>query len=367
MRVALAHDYLTQRGGAERVTLSLHKAFPDAPLYTTLYEPASTYPEFGAADLRLSPINRIAAFRRDHRLALPFLGAAVRSLKVVDADVTLASTTAFMHGINSDDIPLVVYCHSPARFIYLTDEYLGRPAHRSGMGLGLLLSRPYLRWWDQRAARRAQRYLCNSRVVAERIERVYGIEAMVIPPPHAVATDGSQEAPAALQDWDEGYHLVVSRLLPYKNVDVVIEAFRGLDERLVIVGKGPMEAELRASLPSNVRLLCGITDSELRWVYAHAAMLVAASYEDFGLAPLEAASFGVPTLALHAGGFLDTIDEAINGAFFDTVSVAELRRIVIETRVRVWDHTLIKQHAALFSEDRFAERIKEQLRLALAS
>ena len=366
MRVALAHDYLTQRGGAERVALSLHKAFPDAPLYTTLHNPPATYPEFADADLRLSPLNRVPAFRHDHRLALPFLGGAVQRLVVRDADVVLASTTAFMHGITTGDIPLVVYCHSPARFVYLLDEYLGKPAHHSPVGLGLLALRPYLRRWDQRAAQHAVRYLCNSRVVAERIERVYGFEAVVIPPPHAVDALGEQQPPPVLADWHDGYHLVVSRLLPYKNVHTVIDAFRGLDERLVVVGRGPLEAELRAAAPPNVRLLAGISDAELRWVYAHATALVAASYEDFGLTPLEAASFGVPTLALRAGGFLDTIDEAVNGRFFTEVSAGAVRAAVRQNRDAVWNADAIRGHAALFTEERFAARITEQLTLALA-
>jgi glycosyltransferase involved in cell wall biosynthesis len=365
VRVALAHDYLTQRGGAERVALTLHQAFPESPLYTTLHNPETTYPEFAHADLRLSPLNRVAAFRRDHRLALPFLGAAVEGLVVRDADVALASTTAFMHGITTGDIPLVVYCHSPARFIYLLDEYLGRPAHASPMGLGLLAARPYLRWWDQRAARRATRYLCNSRVVAERIQRVYGFDAVVIPPPHAISADAAQTTPEAVADWADGYHLVVSRLLPYKNVHTVVDAFRGVDERLVIVGKGPMEAEIRASLPPNVRLLSGISDAELRWVYAHATALIAASYEDFGLAPLESASFGVPTLALRAGGFLDTIDESVNGAFFATVDAATVRDAVVSNRSATWDATAIRHYADGFTPSRFVDRITEQLRLAI--
>lgn len=365
MRVALAHDYLTQRGGAERVTLSLHKAFPEAPLYTTLYEPAATYPEFAHADLRLSPLNRVAPFRRDHRLALPLLGAAVRRLRVSDADVVLASTTAFMHGIDAGDVPLVVYCHSPARFIYLIDEYLGRPARTTPVGLALLGARPYLRWWDQRAAGRATRYLCNSRVVQQRIEQVYGREATVVPPPHAIDAEGPREAPLGMSDWADGYHLVVSRLLPYKNVHTVVEAFRGLDQRLVIVGRGPMEAELRAALPANVRLLSGISDAELRWVYGQATALVAASYEDFGLTPLEAAAFGVPTLALRAGGYLDTLDEAVNGTFFPQVSVDHVRAAVRANDGRTWDAEAIRRHAAGFSEESFAAKVREQLSLAV--
>lgn len=151
MKIAIAHDYLTQRGGAERVVLAMSRAFPEAPIYTTLYDPDGTYPEFADADIRTSALNRIALFRRDHRRALPFLPAAVDSLRI-DADVVLVSSSGWAHGFPTRGRRLV-YCYSPARWVYLTDTYLGRPAGTSALGVALLGLRPMLRAWDRARAR----------------------------------------------------------------------------------------------------------------------------------------------------------------------------------------------------------------------
>ena len=359
-RVAIAHDYLTQRGGAERVVLALHRAFPEAPIHTTLYDPDGTYPEFRGARVVVSPINRVAPLRRRHRAALPLLPYAVSRLPV-DADVVVASSSGWAHGVPTTGRKLV-YCHAPARWLYQAEAYLGGPASRSLQGQALTLLSGWLRRWDRRAAASADRYLANSTAVGERITAAYGIDAEVVPPPHGVDADGARSPVDRLVDWaDDGYLLLVSRLLPYKNVDVAVEAVRGLPERLVVVGSGPMAAHLRASAPDNVRLLSGLTDAQLRWTYAHARRLLAPSLEDFGLTPLEASAFGVPTLALRAGGYLDTIDEGVNGAFFAEPTVASARAAIVADRDRRWEATAIRAHAAQFSEARFRERMRAEV------
>ena len=359
-RVAIAHDYLTQRGGAERVVLALHRAFPDAPIHTTLYDPEGTYPEFRDAHVVVSPIDRLAPLRRRHRAALPLLPYAVSRLPV-DADVVVASSSGWAHGVPTTGRKLV-YCHAPARWLYQAEAYLGRPAYRSVQGQGLTLLKGWLRRWDRRAAASADRYLANSTVVGERITAAYGIDAEVVPPPYGVDADAARSPVPHLADWaDDGFLLVVSRLLPYKNVDVAIDAVRGLPERLVVVGSGPLAAQLRAAAPDNVRILSDLSDAELRWAYAHAHALLAPSLEDFGLTPLEAAAFGVPTLALHGGGYLDTIDERVNGTFFETPTVEDLRGAVLANRERHWDADAIREHAAHFSEHRFRERIQNEV------
>ena len=138
----------------------------------------------------------------------------------------------------------------------------------------------------------------------------------------------SQEPVAALDGWQD-YHLVVSRLLPYKNVEAVVEAFRDLPERLVIVGHGPLRRTLERRLPANVRLLSNLTDAQLRWVYAHSRALVAPALEDYGLTPLEAAAYGKPTLALGAGGYLDTVVPGTTGIFFSQPSPRDIRASVL--------------------------------------
>lgn len=364
-RVAIAHDYLTQRGGAERVVLALHRAFPDATIHTTLYDPENTYPEFRDAHVVVSPLNRIGPLRREHRAALPLLSYAVSRLPV-DADVVVVSSSGWAHGVPATGRKLV-YCHAPARWLYQAEAYLGGPATRSLRGRVLMVLGAGLRRWDRRAAASADRYLANSTVVQERIATAYGIEADVLAPPYGIDPADPQEPVAALEDWAaDGYLLVVSRLLPYKNVDVAVEAVRDLPERLVVVGSGPLEARLRAEAPDNVRIVTSLTDAELRWTYAHARTLLAPSLEDFGLTPLEAAAFGVPTLALHAGGYLDTIDEDVNGMFFDNPTAEAVRAAVVAARDRVWDTAAVRAHAERFSEARFHTRIRAEVERLLA-
>lgn len=164
---------------------------------------------------------------------------------------------------------------------------------------------------------------------------------------------------APLADWaDEGYLLIVSRLLPYKNVGAAIEAVRGTGHRLVVVGDGPLRAEIASSAPPNVRLARDLTDAQLRWVYAHATCLLAPSLEDFGLTPLEAAAAGVPTVALRAGGYLDTVLEGRTGVFVDEVTPRTIAAGIAAAEQTRWDPAAIRAHATSFGEDRFAQRVR---------
>ena len=361
-RVAIAHDYLTQHGGAERVVLALHQIFPEAPIYTTLYEPQSTYPEFADADIRTGWLNKFAPFRANHRYALPLYPLAVAMVNI-NADVVIASASAWAHGFHRTG-KMIVYCHSPARFLYQSQEYLGGPLWRSPEGIALaLLRRPMVRR-DHRMATRADRYLANSSVVRERIREIYGIEAEVVPPPAGrLRMDGpppgNADALPGLSDWARsGYHLVVSRLLPYKNVQTAVRAFAGMPgQRLVVVGDGPLRAQLNAEAGNNVRFLTGLSDTQLSWVYAHARALVAPSHEDFGLTPVEAASYGIPTLALRAGGYLDTVQPGVTGLFFEHPTPHEISEAVLAAEARVWDASAIRRHAAQFDQAHFARRI----------
>lgn len=366
-KVALVHDYLTQRGGAERVALALAQAFPEAELVTSLYDPEGTYPEFGSVAIRTSFLNRVGFFRRHFRAALPLFPIAFSTLRVDDAaDVVLVSTTGFAHGIRTDK-PKVVYCHSPARFLYLVDDYLGGPWWKSPTGWALMALRPALTWWDKRAAHSADVYLCNSTVVRDRIRRVYGLDATVVPPPAVLDPNDSQEPleslPAEVVAGSRPLHLVVSRLMPYKNVDAVIEAFRGMPERhLLIIGRGPLADDLRRDLPGNVTMAEGVSDAQLRWAYAHAAAVIAPSWEDFGLTPVEGFAFGTPALALRAGGYLDTVVEGENGWFFDEASPAAIRAAVARLEQEPLDSGPIQSHARRYSVAAFTRAIQ----LALA-
>lgn len=360
LRVAIAHDYVTQRGGAERVVLALLRAFPRASLHTTLYDPDGTYPDFAEHEIHTSPLNRIAALRRDHRRALPLLAPAINAMTPIDADVVIASSSGWAHGFPTTG-RRVVYCYSPARWLYQSERYLGGRLSTSPTGVALKVLRPFLRRWDRRAARGADTYLAISREVRERIRQAYDRDSLVVAAPHSMDPHGPQSEVASLTNWaTDRYHLVVSRLLPYKNVTVATEAFRGMpSRRLVIVGDGPLWDELTGTASDNVRCVRGLTDAQMRWVYAHAQTLVAPSHEDYGLTPLEAGMFGRPTVALRGGGYLDTIIENETGIFFTEAEPAEVASAIIDAAQRPWEPERIRGHAAGFSEAVFAERMRE--------
>ncbi|WP_052206884.1 glycosyltransferase [Sinomonas humi] len=359
--VAIAHDYLTQRGGAERVVLAMHRAFPEATIYTTLYDPERTYPEFRRARIVTSALNRFPPLRRHHRAALPVLATAASALSV-PADVVIASTSGWAHGFRTEG-DVLAYCHSPARWLYLAEQYLGSAGLRSVQGAGLAALKPHLVRWDRRAAWSAERYLANSTVVRERIARVYGVEADILHPPHSVDVTGRRDPVPELEDFvgDGGHFLIVSRLLPYKNVDQAIEAFRGLGERLLVVGTGPLARALEAARPSNVRLAGLVTDAQMRWAYASAKALIAPSHEDFGITPLEAGAWGKPTIALRAGGYLDTIADGVTGRFIEDPTAEAIRSAVLAFEESDWDHSAIRAHVDRFSEDRFRERLRTEV------
>lgn len=362
--VALAHDYATQRGGAERVALLLADAFPGSPMYTTLYDPAGTFPEFGSLDLRTSVLDRAALLRRNHRVALPFLAPAVDRQRV-EADVLLASSTGWAHGYRGAR-RTVVYCHAPARWLYQRDRYLGpaegSAAHRArrraaAAALGLLS--PGLRRWDAAAARRADVYLANSTVTQRAIRDAYGIEAEVLAPPPAMLPDGEERAVPGVVP---GFLLCVARLLPYKNVDVVVEAALETGRELVVVGDGPDRARLEAQASrggGRVHLLGRVDDATLRWAYRNAAALVAASYEDYGLSPLEAGAFGRPSVVLRDGGYLDTVADGVNGVFFDSPSAGLVAAAVEAATTRAWDDDAVRRHVAGFGRERFVGRLQD--------
>jgi glycosyltransferase involved in cell wall biosynthesis len=352
-RVAIVHDYLTQRGGAERVVLSMCKAFPDAPVYASLYDAETTFDEFRSRDVRPLWLDRAAPLRRRHRLALPLLPLAFTTSRV-DAGVVVCSSSGWAHGIRTNGRK-IVYCHSPAKWLYRTGDYLG--AHPSvGARAGLRALSPILRGFDRHAAASADGYLANSTFIASQIHDVYGIDADVLCPPPGLGPNGPREPIAGIE---RGFLLAVARLLPYKNVEQVVDAFRLLPEqRLVVVGDGPERARLSALAPANVCLAGEVGDANLRWLYEGCRGLVAASREDFGLAPVEAASFGKPVAALRWGGFLDTVVPEVTGLFFDVADPASIADAVKALVAREWDADRIQAHAETFSEARFVERLR---------
>lgn len=356
-RVAIAHDYLTQRGGAEKVVLSMSKAFPNAPIYTLLYDPAGTYPEFADRDVRVSPLNRVALFRKHHRVALPVLPLAAGAM-FVDADVVVTSSSGWAHGFRTGGAKLV-HCHTPAHWLYALDHYL-KPGGDKFKRAALKVGSPMLKSWDRRAAGTVDRYLAVSTAIKDRIQTAYGINAGVLPSPIALkphtATEPVAEV-ARLLESGESFYLCVSRLMAYKNVDAVVGAFAGSGRRLVVVGHGPEAARLERMKTPNVTLLSALTDGQMAWLYQSCRALIAASYEDFGLTPIEAAVSGRPSVVLRWGGFLDTVVEGSTGMFFDRPEAASIADALDRFEDYQFDPDKLRAHAERFTEQRYAESL----------
>ncbi len=373
--VALVHDYLTQRGGAERVALLLAEALHGAPFFTSFYDPAATFPEFGDLDIHAFSANRLALLRRRHRLALPLLAPLFSSLRV-DADVVVCSSSGWAHGVGTEGRK-IVYCYAPARWLYQSDVYLGAPQssalwasglvkRQSGLSAALRCARPFLERWDRRAARTADRYLAVSQETAKRIEAVYGVEAEVVSPPPTLRA-GGPEFP--VEGVTPGYVVCTSRLLPYKNVGVLVEAMQYLkDLRLVVVGDGPVRPFLEASAGPNVQFVGSVSDAQMRWLYRNSIGLVAASYEDYGLTPLEAATFARPSAVLGCGGYLETVVDGTTGIYFDNLAPNVVARGIADMAHTTFDEHEIRAHAERFDRDTFKARIlqivDEESRLA---
>lgn len=354
--VAIVHDYLTQKGGAERVVLSMLEAFPGTPVYTSVYDPDTTFPEFRDHDVRTLWTDKVPGLRRHHRRGLLFYPLAFSGL-TVDAGVTLCSSSGFAHGVKSTGRK-VVYCYTPARWLYgEADAYLAAwsPAIRR---LARGVTGP-LRIWDQRAVRSADEMITSSTAVRDRIRQTYGTDAKVLAPPVHVDPAGPQRP---LPGVPSGFLLSVGRLLTYKNVDAVIAAMVELPgERLVIAGAGPEGDRLATVAGPNVTFAGEIDDAELRWCYANCAGLVSASFEDYGLTPVEAAAYRKPSAVLRRGGFLDTVVEGDTGIFFDDLRPASIASAVNELLSSSWHADALLHQARVHSGTAFIDSLRTAL------
>lgn len=347
--VVVAHDYVTQRGGAERVTLELARAFNPRKLMTAIYSPESAFPEFLEMNVMFTALSKVKAFRRDPRAALPFLAPAWSSFKPVRADAVVCSSSGWAHAVpTAKGTRKIVYCHNPARWLYQTQDYLlDRPL---AVRIALRLLRPFLMAWDRKAAAGADVYIANSTSVAERIWKAYGREAQVLFPPVSVNPDLPLEP---VQGLDRPFFLMVGRSRAYKGAQSLVEAFRDMpDQTLVIVGGGKV-----VDAPVNVISTGFVAEEQLRWLYASARALISVSHEDFGLTPIEANAFGTPVLLLRAGGFLDSTDEGVSGQFIAN-ETPEAICAAVKAFPEIWNRDAIKSHAAKFSPQLFHEAIR---------
>lgn len=353
LRVAIAHDYLNQFGGAERVVAEMTRIWPDAPVYTSLYRPASTLPEFNACDVRTSWLDRLPVDRR-FRLLFPLYPHAIGRMNVKDADVVVASSSGWAHGMRTaPETTRVVYCHAPPRWLDPSMEYFGTALrNRTLLRHGLA---PF-RQWDRRAAWKADCYLVNSHNVRQRVLDVYGLESHVVHPP----VDVDRFTPKPRGD----RLLVVSRLLPYKRVDLVIEATKELGLPLDIVGVGPDEERLRALADDSVTFHGQLDDQGVTDLMSTCNALCFPGREDFGITAVEANAAGKPVVAFAAGGSLETQTEGVTAALFAEQTVADVVEAIQRVERLDTPPEVIAESARRFAPEQFARRLVEAVAAA---
>ena len=355
MKVALAHDYLNQMGGAERVVLALHEMFPDAPLYTSIYDPQRVDAAFQSIDIRTSFMQKFPLVKKHHQPFLPFYPFAIEQLDLRGYDLVLSSSSAFAKGIiTRPETMHICYCHTPMRWCWNYDEYVERE-HLGKISRAIL---PFLisglRVWDQTSSMRVDHFIANSPVVADRIRKYYRRNAVVIPPPVEVSrfTFDPTIRP-------EDFFLIVSRLMPYKRIDLAIEACNQLQLPLVIIGSGRDENRLKHLAGPTIRFMGRLSDQEVSYYYAHCRALILPGEEDFGITPLEAQASGRPVIAYAAGGSLASIIDNVTGTFFYKQTVESLVEVLASFDEHAYDPHTIYNHALEFDQPRFKRRIQQ--------
>ncbi|HLJ36011.1 MAG TPA: glycosyltransferase [Ktedonobacteraceae bacterium] len=353
MKVALVRDYLNQMGGAERVVLSLHELFPDAPLYTTIYDPKRVDARFRHIPVHTTFMQHFPLVMSHHQPYLPFYPTAIETLDVRGYDLVLSSSSAFGKGVITRPETLhICYCHTPMRWCWAYDEYVERE-HLGKVARKVL---PFLitgmRVWDQTSAMRVDHFIANSPVVAERIQKYYRRDAIVIPPPieaNRFTFDPSTQP--------EDYFLIVCRLIPYKRIDLAIEACNLLHLPLVIIGNGRDEERLKKMAGPTIRFMGRLSDEEVLHYYAHCRAFLFPGEDDFGITPLEAQASGRPVIAYGVGGALASVIDGSTGVFFHEQTIDSLASVLATFDEHSFDTQVIRNHALEFDMPRFRRRI----------
>jgi glycosyltransferase involved in cell wall biosynthesis len=357
LSVALVHDYLNQRGGAERVFAHIARAYSSAPVYTALYDPAQTGDLVPPERVHASFLSRFPGANRYFRYLAPLYPRAFERFDFSQYDTIVSSTTAWAKGIIVPPGAVhICYTHTVSRFAFAYESYVGALRQTPGDKLfHPLVSNVVARLveWDKRAAQRPTQFVASSRNAAERIKRFYGRDSIVL------------HCPVDLDRFTVGagggdYFFIASRLLPYKHIERAIRAAQIAGVRLFVAGTGPAEESLRAAAHGTTTTMLGfVSDERVNELLGGARAAILPAEEDFGLLPLEAAACGRPTIAFRAGGALETIVEGETGEFFDEPSAESLAHVLRTFDERRYDAKRLREHAQLFAPERFVQRLRE--------
>lgn len=360
MRIAIVHDYLNQHGGAERVVSVLHEMFPDAPIYTLFYDAERLWSGLSKADIRPSILQRFPFVKRHFKVFFWLYPWIMLTLRVEPCDVIISSSSAYAKSVRvrtqHGSRPVhICYCHTPMRFAWSFDHYIQHETKNPLLAGITKLAVPFLKAWDVWTSRGVDAFVVNSSAVQRRVQHYYKRDAVIIPPP--VDTTMSSVAPVSGPDLvQNGYYLVVSRLIGYKGIDLVIRACNQLGRALIIIGRGPDQPRLEAMAGHTITFLGWQEDATVRNYMQNCVALVVPGEEDFGITPVEANAQGKPVVALRRGGSLDTVKEGVNGVFFREPTVASICEALHRCEETTWDPVVIRNVSHNFDTKRFKHR-----------
>ncbi|QVL57853.1 MAG: glycosyltransferase family 4 protein [Simkaniaceae bacterium] len=359
MQVALVHDWLTTIGGAEKVLESLAGTFP-SDLFTLVKDPKNLIgTPFESMKIKTSFIQKLPKAKKKYRSYLPLFPLAIEQFDLSSYDLVISSSHSTAKGVLTHaDQMHICYCHTPMRYAWdLYQQYLRESNLKSGLkGVLAKFFLHYLRMWDAQSSGRVNAYVANSRYVARRIKKLYNQEASVIHPP--VNLDYFE-----LEENKENFYLTASRMVPYKKIDLIVEAFSLMpDKKLVVIGDGPEMEKIKKKAKINVEILGFQDDETLRSYLQKAKGFVFAALEDFGILPVEAQGCGTPVIAFGKGGALETVIENQTGLFFPEQTVVSLIDSIKTFEGKTFDPKVIRSHAETFREEVFKEKFQAFVR-----
>lgn len=373
-RVALVHDWLNQMGGAENVLEELVALFPRAPVYTSMYAPEQMPDDYRRWTIQTSFMQRLPAVASHHQAYLPLYPLAFERMDLSGYHLVLSNKSGFCHGVQTHNGNLnghhqrhhaihVCYCLTPTRFLWLYDHYREREQIGGALHAVLQPVLRLLRRWDWQAAQRVDYFVAISSTVQKRIESIYGRESVVIHPP----VDTTYFAPDPTVPVGD-YYLIVSRLIPYKRIDLAVKAFNRLpDEKLLIVGDGRDRAALEAQARPNVQFLGRQADERVLELLRGCKAFLFPGLEDFGIAPVEAMSVGRPVIAYKGGGALDTVIPGVTGELFVEQSVESLYKTLVNFNPTAYGSTACRAQAEQFSVAQFRHKLLTFLQTVLTA
>ena len=352
MKIALVHDYLTQRGGAERVFELLCKHYPDADIFTSVYDPERTI-DLEERVVKTTVLQNIPGAAKYFRLLAPLYFPAFRALDLQDYDLIISSTSSFAKAVKKRaGARHVCFCHNVTRFLWDTQTYLREYGDYRYFSPLIETIFQAMRKVDQTYAQEPDLYIANSSVVARRIQENYGKRAIVINYP-------IKSSNFKFSDKKDNFYLASARLISYKRIDIIIEAFNWLGWPLFIIGDGPERERLESKALKNIQFLGHVSDSERGQLMTKACSVIVAALEDYGLVPVEANASGTPVIAYGAGGVLDTQLPGQTGVFFKRQTPDALQTALQDARKIAWDYGKIRNHALTqFSEEAFFGRVE---------